>query len=449
MIDLLRLRISQYRQDRILDELFLNKGTLLSVIKTLHTKYAGDIYKTGLFEELERLESIDTCQTEFEDVLKELRRRLRRDTEVILRLKVRKFSELFDPKNTRISFQNRLLVYLLYKCGGFFPSSSEEARLTREHGITEHGIVRRHGTRRDEQLKRILSSALYDKIEKRRGSAEPDPFSQSDKIMWPGGYFGYPGSSKNAAKLGDDVKQRWRKEYLPGPTALLGTALCASIFGSLRGSHPNDQLRITLHRSINIGDEELLQQTCDYLGMNNAPGASATAARTFPCRNATIGLAYRCRQIVRSKRDVDPEKLKAAMKHLELNEASREMSEGVSFVLAMPLLEPSNNFTSPSPVAGVIYLDSKTEGFFIDNDQLTILASITQHFLESLSSASKNAFERVKNLPLTGIQNNASSRENLPNEVADVIELISTIDPPKTVEPFQFNYDYSDISPVA
>jgi hypothetical protein len=52
MIDLLRLRVSQYRQDRILDELFRGKDGLLQAITRVHDEYSTDIHKTGLFNPL-------------------------------------------------------------------------------------------------------------------------------------------------------------------------------------------------------------------------------------------------------------------------------------------------------------------------------------------------------------------------------------------------------------
>jgi hypothetical protein len=300
MIDLLRLRVSQYRQDRILDDLFRGKDGLLQAITRVHDEYSTDVHKTGLFNTLEALATDPSCNSEFDQVRTELTRRLRRDTEVILHLKVRKFAELFDPVTTRISFQNRLLVYFLYKCGGFFPSSLEEKLLLQQYSIPPERIVRRHGTLRDEQLRRVLSDPLYNAIEKSRGHAVPDPFSQSDNILWSGGYFGFPGPSKDAAGLDDPIRERWRKEYLPGPTALLATAFCASLAGALRYSHSElGHLRVTLHRAVAFRNEELLQQTCDYLGTHVVRGSTSTAARTFPARNATIGLAYRCRRIVR------------------------------------------------------------------------------------------------------------------------------------------------------
>ena len=166
--------------------------SLLRAVKALHTKYETDSGKLGLFEDLETLGAeLTPCREEFEKCLEELSRRLRRDTEAVLHLKVRKFAELFDPNNTRISFQNRVLVYLLYKCGGFFPSSLEIPELQREYAISRDRTICRHGTLRDEQLKQFLSPPLFDVMKGGFSSVG----AQTDQIKWSGGFFDYPGPS--------------------------------------------------------------------------------------------------------------------------------------------------------------------------------------------------------------------------------------------------------------
>jgi hypothetical protein len=451
MIDLLRLRVSQYRQDRILDELFRGKDGLLEAIKDLHKTYSNNIHKTGLFDALEGVAADTRYTNEFNQVREELTRRLRRDTEVILHLQVRQLSELFDPVKTRISFQNKVLVYFLYKCGGFFPSSLEEKLLLQQHSILPARVIRRHGTRRDEQLKRVLSDTLYKAIEKRRGRAEPDPFSQPDRPLWSGGYFGFPGPTKDAAGPDDPIREHWRKEYLPGPTALLATAFCASLTGALRYANPDPgRLRVTLHRAVVLGKEELLQQTCDYLGTNDARGSTSAAARTFPARNGAIGLAYRCRRIVRPLPNVTPEQLKAAMVSLKLNTASRTMSGDVGFLLAIPILEPEETlrFTAPSPVAGIIYIDSQAGRFFIGDDELQSIVSMTQQFVDGLEKTSVITFDRTRNVPLQGLGTKVPPAEGLPDNLKHILELVSGVAPPRASRPFQFNFDYSDFVPV-
>ena len=59
----------------------------------------------------------------------------------------------------------------------------------------------------------------------------------SEDIQWPGGYFGFPGSRAAAQTLGDHVRQEWRKEYLPGPTALAALSLCTVVAGLLLRDH--------------------------------------------------------------------------------------------------------------------------------------------------------------------------------------------------------------------
>ena len=99
------------------------------------------------------------------------------------------------------------------------------------------------------------------------------------------------------------MRQEWRKEYLPGPTALAALSLCTAIAGLLlRGHKPDKRLRVTLHRTRLVGTS-LLQQCCEYVG-TSIPKTRPAAGRTFPVEKATIGLAYRRREIIRSTKGV-------------------------------------------------------------------------------------------------------------------------------------------------
>lgn len=451
MIDVLRLRISQYRQDRILEELFNDKVNLFSLIQQLHIKFSSAEHKIGLFSDLEKLAHEESSKDEFKKVTEELSQRLRRDTDVIMHLKVKNLSQLLDPSTSRISFQNKLLVFFLYKCGGFVPSTLPEENLIKQHGIHENNIVRRHGTYRDEQLSAILSEGLYSKIINHRKSPEPAPYAQSDKPRWPGGYFDIPGKIENIDKVDDSQRAHWRKEYLPGPTELLATTFCAALAGVICSRHSEaGRLRVTLHRAIAFGDEELLQQACDYQGSDSARGEKTAAARTFPANNGTIGLAYKCRQIVRSKLLTESTQLSKKMESLQLHAASRTMSNKVNFVLAIPLLEPeqSSGYTSPSPVAGVIYIDSEAPGFFIDDNELKDLVRMTTELLNALVRAKKRPFDRIRNIAMTGLNTPIKAAEKLPENVSDTLQLVSAVRPPQTLEPLDLNYDHSDFFPV-
>lgn len=451
MIDLLRVRISQYRQDRILDEIFAGRDRLLDAVQTLHQEFAHDLHKTGLFGSLENLAADEDTKAEFELACEALRRRLRRDTEVILRLQVKKLSQLFDPGTSRISFQNKLLVFMLYKCGGFVPSTHTEAKLVQQHGIPEGRVIRRHGTHRDEQLKDVLSEKLFKSIETRRGSARPDPFSQIDRARWPGGYFDVKGPMRAIKLIDDEQKSHWRREYLPGPTEMLAIAFCSAVAGAILSHHPKGRrLRVTLHRAMVFGSEELLQQACDYQGTEDARGSQSAGGRTFPAGNGTIGQAYRCRRIVRSIRGVDPAKLNDSMKPLRLNDASRSMSKEVGFVLAIPLLEPESGgpHTAPSPVLGVIYIDSTAPKFFIDDKELKQLVAMADSFLGALRRAALSPVDRVRNIQLVELAGTVEPPHTLDKKVKGVLELVEAVDPPQVDVPLQLNFDHSDFIPV-
>src|SRR5688572_32860049 len=77
MIDLLRLRISQFRQDRILDELFSGKTDVLEAIKGLYQRYSTDVQKSGLFNALEDMANQATHGAQVSQIREDLSRRLR------------------------------------------------------------------------------------------------------------------------------------------------------------------------------------------------------------------------------------------------------------------------------------------------------------------------------------------------------------------------------------
>ena len=166
-------------------------------------------------------------------------RRLRRDTKVILHLKKRMLAELFDDPTLKIAFQNRLLIYLLYKCGGFVPTCTEIPALVKIHSIPDAHVVKRHGTDVNKNLESVLSDGLMAEVTNHFGGKSRRP--QSQAVQWPGGYFGFPGSQAAAKTLGDEVRREWREEYLPGPTALAALSLCTAVAGLLLRDHKPDK----------------------------------------------------------------------------------------------------------------------------------------------------------------------------------------------------------------
>ncbi len=440
MIDLLRLCISQFRQDRILSELFSGSTHLISKLRDIRNEHLNneDLNLFNLFEKLD-----------FKEVLNSLSSRLRQDTEVLLRLKVREFSQLFSNSTSRISFQNKLLVYLLYRCGGFTPTTLSDASLKRLYGISPSNIIQRHGSDREEVLKKILSDDLYHSITKAGNSAPSKHFSQPENISWPGGYFGYPGLEINAEQLPEAIKAVGRREYLPGPTEFMATSFCSAIAGYLLANHaPSSRLRVTLHRAIPLGNEVVLQQACDYVGTQNAAGEKSAAARTFPAHNATVGLAFKNHAIVRSKKMIKAEDLVKTMEILQLNQASRKMSGDVKFVLAIPLLSTLAPPNTDKFVTGVLYIDSTQNEYFIEDASLEYLVSMCNTLLKSLSKDQINQFDRLNNTTISRKFISMLESSETRTIKSDNLEILKNINAPQVCKNFHFNFDYSDYSTI-
>lgn len=446
MIDLMRIRISQFRQDRILEELFGDKPALVAELRTLRQAFLQD--EKGLFDRFEELLADTSPHSEaLTEVVARLGRRLRRDTDVVLQLLVRNVAELLEPTNSRMSFQNALLVFLLYRCGGFAPSTEKKQALRARFSIDADSVVERHGVRPLDQLRRMIPENMVGIIEQRRKN-DPQTFGvQRATPMWPGGYFGYIGREADTKTIGDDDRQRWRKEYLPGPTALVATSLCGAVAGVVERMRPQAKhFRITLHRILSIHGEDLLQQTCDYLG-NGLEKTSATAGRTFPASAATIGAAYSTRRVVRTPKSVSMPELQKGMEVLKLHDAARRMMPGVSFVLAIPLLQPESRYFAPSPVAAVLYLDSRDEDFYLEDDEVKQLCRIFQTAARSIESADGVSFGRLRNVQLEPLCENSA---NAPASTlaTTVLEILEIVEPPSVAGAFVLNFDHSDLAPA-
>lgn len=446
MIDLLRIRISQFRQDRILEELFGGKIALVAELKAMRQAFLDDA--KGLFEQFEGLLAMGSPHREnMEWVVARLDRRLRRDTDVVLQLLVRNVAELLEPATSRMSFQNALLVFLLYRCGGFAPSTETTRALRTRFAIENDAIIERHGVRPLAQLQRMIPEDVFGIIEQRRKN-DPEKFAmQKATPMWPGGYFGYAGREADTGTIDDAKRRQWRKEYLPGPTALVATSLCGAMAGVIERMRPKAKhFRVTLHRTLSIHGEDLLQQACDYLG-KGLEQASATAGRTFPAAAATIGAAYRSRRIVRTTKAVSTSDLQEGMEVLKLHDAARKMMPGVSFVLAVPLLQPDNRYYAPSTVAAVLYLDSRDKDFFLEDKLVEELCLVFQAAVRAINVANGASLGRLRNVQLEPVLNVVEELPAARIETA-ALEIVISVNPPSVEREFVLNFDHTDLAPA-
>lgn len=438
MIDLFRLRIAQYRQDRILGELFSGKPELTARLRLLLTEIDPDTDNT--FDALDTIWNDEKLGSSTRVVLEELTKRLRHDTSVVLHTRSASFAELFTKK--RVSFQNRLLAYLLYRSGGFFPSTLALDEIAKEHGVTPDRIIIRHGTKTIEGVGAVLSAPL--KALLGEAKAKGSGARQTDDVLWSGGYFDTPWKAEaSSGEVSDDVKAEWRKEYLPTPTRIIASNFCAAVSGFLEESHPNDKrLRVVLHRRVEIGSETVLQQCSEYHGMNLDAKHSA-AGRTFPSRNATIGVAFASEKIVRTQRDTSNKQLNSDMGKLGLNEASRDMARDVESVVAIPLRYSSDNGGGANcGVVAVLYIDSGVKGFFEDEKRMEIIVKMCQKLLNSLSGSDFLNSDRLANTDFWSSLPAADSEQPLP--ALESLEYVRGIAVPTTTAIRQLNFDFSD-----
>ena len=444
LIDLVRVRLSQYRQDRILEEVFFGKHNIMRRLSDVKRKVSTN-RSISLFKEFDEIFLHDeTCADESTEVQNLMFRRLRRDTDAILKIRVPDVATLLRADTSRISFQNALLTYLLYRVGGFAPSCDEEKAIVEKYSIPDDFVVRRHGTDRLNQLRRICPSLNTDEI-KKRFTTKLELSEQVSRISWPGGYFDQPGPTSEKDKIhSDEIRARWRKEYLPGPTTLVTATICSAIVGTIKGMWPALQhLRVTMHRVLLLNDEQLLQQTCDYEGLGIPDGVS-TRGRTFPAANAMIGLAYGSHRPVHTRKGMSPERIASTMGTLGLHEAARNMAPEVSYVLALPILQPASRYFQPSRVAAVLYLDTKDKDFAMIPAEIDKMAKVAFESISSLQIQSKRMLLGVRNIPFSDLSTCELAPEPEREDVTDVIEYLPLRDSPSLCEPFAMNFDYAD-----
>ena len=439
MIDLLRLCISQYRQDRILDELFGTESAVLTRLRKLKEDFGANPARTDLFSKFEEMFTDPATCDGLSRACDQLRRRLRRDVDALLRMKVRNLATLFNGQTSRMSFQNATLIYLLYKVGGFAPTSEAEGRLIQRLGVSADHVIRRHGTDRGGQFSRILSEDLLQRLPE-PGSSFSGVLKQTSDALWSGGYFGIPTRLSEIDGVGETVRATWRKEYLPGATSLLATALSGALAGELGNLQPEaTHFRLTLHRVLRIHGETLLQQMCEYTG-RGVEKSPAGAGRTFPYDAATIGLAYVSRKTVRSRKGASAGAIQTAMSGLKLDDASRPMNEAVAFVVAMPILQPPTA-ASGGEVVGVLFIDSRWSGFWLADVQLQQLADLITGALNAVAGATE-PFERIRSIGEPRFGDSADEVREPPDDLEYV-----DLDPPRSSKSFAFAFESSDLTP--
>jgi NAD(P)-binding Rossmann-like domain len=419
LIDLFRIRISRFRQDRILVDLFTDNTKLVDTLRKLKQMLdSGRIRSETLYDKFQQI-AADKASG-FDSLLDALRRRLRGDTGAILRTsrRVDSFKRVFS---TPSSFQNRFLLFALYRAGGFTPTRKENcAKICEEYGIKKADVIRRHGTDRFEAVKDVMDNALLRTTRKRLQFLQRHS-EQPSGICWGGGYWHLSSSDLRGKPLEDDVsKAKWRLEHLPSATEVLVTGFISSVAGYLDSLGTAGDFRVTLHRTLYVGAEVTLQQAAPYAGATTRLG---DAGRTFGFTHGTIGLAAASRRIVRSRpRTVNETEedykgaLKRDMDYLHLTAHSQKMDDAVRSLLAVPI--PGRHAKN---VLAVLYADSTQFNVFTDKC-ITAINHMCQHFAWEVG---KIRAERVANFTVPAVKQPTTS----PHAI-DKLKVVQFVDQP-------------------
>ena len=181
IVDLCRLTIERYRQDTIIYEIF---GNRLEKFEEIFREDLGvDIETVDLYKLLTAYESDWLRQP-----LKMISQRLRKDTYAVFHAsgrdgKISEFSELFSNNS---SILNRLMLYLLYRCGAFALRYGDLGDAISEFGISPENVICRHGANMFENLRTIIKD--FDRHETTLQSIKTKRGQSAHRLWEPGAF---------------------------------------------------------------------------------------------------------------------------------------------------------------------------------------------------------------------------------------------------------------------
>lgn len=349
LVDLLRVRIQGFRQDTIIEELFGPRPNAVMALRELHNSFVADrLQQAALFASMSEVleESL------LEEITKEVRDRLRKDTVATLQVRIGEgcattASSIFGQG---ASFLHNFLTFLLYRAGGF---ALRFGALETYDLEAFDKLVIRHGTLRREVLEAVFCGA--DRMQLILDQKEQEESDRTDDMpSWPARFWD--------GQFGKTAE--WQQEYAPGATVLLASAFAAALEGVV---DPEDgsQFRATLHRVVGDGKNNFLQQIARYQGTRTRGGEPY---RVFPADHGMIG--YVASQ-GRPYRTVKLESLTTRRYRIALNQDNellhlgRGGAQGMEFevlsLFACPVISRRTQRTLL-----VLFVDATSENFFDD-----------------------------------------------------------------------------------
>jgi hypothetical protein len=368
LIDLLRLRIADFREDRIGFELTREGSSGFEEVRNLREECYEDPTTDRGAELFNRARELGREH----GFVEKITRRLRADT--IASIQIKSGARVSDAFHGKSSFVNRFLVSLLFEAGGFTPRFGKLEE-TDTDGFDE--VIIRHGTKSTDHLKAIFTqdvSPLIEALEKNRAGKPIIEQSQERGFWetgWPFDRKPGPGSAK--------------RDYVPDATIAVSSGFVSaltSIFGARGGKY-----RATLHRvvAMDVAQSEVhLQQMAHYHGPRGDKGADTSTGRLFRINDAVIGLAAKTRKVLVTpdsghNHDEHRQLLRDDMQRLG-GEAwdPKRMDDEVSSLFACPLIyQPSGSGdpTTEGGVVAVLFADSTEVGAFDESCVAQIVAS--------------------------------------------------------------------------
>jgi hypothetical protein len=376
LIDLLRIRVEKFNQDRIISELLGSSDVkLLSRLRDVHSGWAKERApkSTWLYDRYEELYKEGLLTS----VIDKLKSRLRKDTSATLNGRTR-FSQALRLDTASVF--NTFITYCLFSLGGFkykkgdceFKSASEVLIDSKPFSADKYII--RHGTDRASVIKAVEFEEAAKVI------SSPDPIRRNldtSRRLWPAGWWG-----DNAKRI---LKSE-RIEFVSPSTQVIATTFVSTLSDILKSLHEDTkdlQFRITLHRTIDIGGNDFLQQISRYAGTRT----SGTVGRVFSVDAGLIGLASRLGQPVCIKKHQDFSEVWEKL-HFEALEA-RAIHKDVKSLLACPFFVSSLNGGRPERIALVLFIDSGQEEFF-RSDVLKMIYAACRGFVHNLENMKSN-----------------------------------------------------------
>lgn len=181
LVDLCRLTVERYRQDTILYELFGGE------LETVEEVFRNDFSKIGPDANIyDLLAGYD--QNRLIRPKEEISNRIRKDTSVVLHIagkdrKITRFSEIFGRHS---SVLNRVMAFLLYRCGAFSLSLEDPEEFAPKSGIEAQHVLCRYGADTLGHLRDMISdhSDLEDRFREMKDSRK-----QVTERLWRPGVF--------------------------------------------------------------------------------------------------------------------------------------------------------------------------------------------------------------------------------------------------------------------